>query len=499
MKFDATWVPMKLACGPLDLLARGTEQDSDAGPGKAADAGLKDTLAAWAKPEALQIIEGTPVNCLVVNWAAGVPEDAAQQAIVKPLVEAGKSKGIIFVAKITAKDPSAAIASAQAAGFAAVISGSAGTSGELPSILSVAHDSIKWDQLSPIFCATGNEWPGIKSDNTSGDTAVAGPTGAPWVNSNAAFSLLAAKLAPGKTVWLDFDPPAESTLEHPADYALAVADSEVYGSHWVVSLDDQLRAGLVKGDPKATETWKKLTETLAFYVKHREWQTYRPQGVLTVISSFTGDDAFISNETMNLLNRRHVQFKVMPRSEALLVPMPGEKALLWTDKAKPTAEQLAKALDFVRHGGLLIAPAYWGPAGVTPGRRDPSILYQVYNVGQGQIAVPDEGFNDPYQVALDTQLLVSRRNDLARLYNPATTNVHCSFDPVHQRRLVQVVNYVAAPADYITVWVNTRERAARYWHVGDSEPTTIKGVSAPPGTDFGLPTLKVSCGLELEV
>ena len=59
MKFDATWVPMKLACGPLDLLTHSKEQDSDAGQGKAPDPGLKDTLAAWAKPEALQIIEGT--------------------------------------------------------------------------------------------------------------------------------------------------------------------------------------------------------------------------------------------------------------------------------------------------------------------------------------------------------------------------------------------------------------------------------------------------------
>ena len=153
----------------------------------------------------------------------------------------------------------------------------------------------------------------------------------------------------------------------------------------------------------------------------------------------------------------------------------------------------------MRQGGLLIAPAYWGPAGVKPTIRDPSIQYQVYNVGQGQIAVPDEGFSDPYQVALDTQLLVSRRNDLARLYNPATTNVHCSFDPVHQRRLVQIVNYSSAPAQYITLWVNTRARAARFWQSGAPEPATIKGVAAPPGTDFGLPTLNVCCGLEIEV
>ena len=43
---------------------------------------------------------------------------------------------------------------------------------------------------------------------------------------------------------------------------------------------------------------------------------------------------------MNLLNRRHVQFKVMESSKAFLVPMPGERAFLWLDKDQPSAEQL---------------------------------------------------------------------------------------------------------------------------------------------------------------
>jgi hypothetical protein len=492
MNLDSKWVPMKWPCGPLGL----RERTKDNPP----DAEVKDALAAWAKPETLDILKGTPVNCLIVDWAAGAQEDAAQQDALTPLIEAGRSKGLSFIAKISAKDPAAAATSAKAAGFAAVmVTAPPASTDELPAIVQSARDKVAWDKAPSIFSATDNEWPGIKASNTSGDTAVAGPTGAPWVNSNAAFSLLAAKLAPGKTLWLDFDPPEESTLGHPANYPLAVADSEAYGSRWIISLDDQLRAGLAKGDSKATATWTQLTGTLAFYTQHPQWRTYWSQGILTVISDFSGDNSFIASETMNLLNRRHVQFKLLERSKALLAPMPGEKALLWLDKDKPTAEQLAKSLEFVRHGGLLIAPTYWGPSGVTPGRRDPSIQYQVYNVGEGQIAVPDEGFSDPYQVALDTQLLVSRRNDLARLYNPATTSVHCSFDPVHQRRLAQIVNYSSAPADYITLWVNTRARAARFWQVGATEPASIKGVAAAPGTDFGLPTLKVCCGLEIEM
>jgi hypothetical protein len=370
---------------------------------------------------------------------------------------------------------------------------------ELPVILRSPRDKVSWDSATPIFCVAENEWPGVKMDSMKGDTAVAGPTGVPWVNSNAWFSILSAELAPGKTIWLDFDAPEESTVAHPANYPLAVADSEVYGARWVVSLDDKLRDALLKGVPQATATWRKTCDTLAFFAAHPQWAKYKSQGILTVISDFRGDNRFVSGEALNLLNRRHVQFKVIERSKALMGPMPGIRALLWLDKEAPSADQTANSLAFVRRGGLLIASKYWGPTGAKATRRDPSIDYDVYNVGEGQIAVPDEGFQDPYQVALDTQLLVSRRNDLARLYNPATTNCHCSYDPIHKERLVQVLNYSTAPAAFVTLWVNTQVHAARFWNAGIAQSQTIKGVAAIPGTDFGLPTITVSSALEIEV
>ena len=491
MNLDPKWVPMKWPCGPLEWARRSKAKNPEAG--------LKETLDAWAQPAALDILKGTPVNCLIVEWADGVPEDAAQQEALKPLIEAGRRMGISFVGKLATKDAAAAAASAHAAGLAAVlVTEPVGQPLEMPAILQSTRDKVAWDTATPIFSVADNEWPGVRLESMKGDTAVAGPTGVPWVNSNAWFSLLAAEMAPGKTLWLDFDAPEGSTVAHPANYPLAIADSEVYGSRWIISLDDKFREALLKRTPSATAMWSKTCETLAFFEDHPQWRGYKSQGILTVVSDFSGDNAFISGETLNLLNRRHVQFKILERSKALTGPMPVVKAILWIDKDAPTADQKAKSLAFVRHGGLLIAPTYWGPDGVKPTRRDPSINYNVYNIGQGQIAVPDEGFQDPYQVALDSQLLVSRRNDLARLYNPATTNCHCSFDPVRKERLVQIVNYSTAPAAFVTLWVNTQAHAARFWNCGTKDSTTIKGVAAPPGTDFGLPTITVSCALEIE-
>jgi hypothetical protein len=334
-----------------------------------------------------------------------------------------------------------------------------------------------------------------------GDTAIAGPTGIPWVNSNAWFSLLARELAPGRTAWLDFDPPDASTLLHPTSYSLAVADCRAYGSQWIISLDDKLRAALLKATPQAKGTWEKMCEAVAFFESHREWEAFEAQGVLAVISDFRGENAYLSGEVLNLLNRRQVQFQIIDRSKSLPAPTPSLKAILWVDKEAPSPEGHSYLLAFARQGGLVIAQAYWGPSDVMPGKKNLSLHYKMYNLSKGQIAVAEEGFEDPYQVAVDTHLLVSRRNDLARLYNPGMTNCHCSGDstsPRHRKRLVQVLNYSSEPAEFVTLWVNARAGSAQLWQPGTKEARTLQGVVASPGTDFGLPPLSICCALEFE-
>jgi len=460
-------------------------------------------FAAWGRPSALELLKGTPINCLIVDWAHGGPEDSAQQQALKPLLEEGRRLGISFVGKIALKEgEGAAVAAARAAGLSAVmLESTSGRSFDLPVILQFPRDKVAWDTASTIFSSRENVWPGLGLETMKGDTAIAGPTGIPWVNSNAWFSLLAAALAPGKTLWLDFDPPDTSTALHPASYALAIADSRAYGSQWIVSLDDKLRAALSKGDRQAKGVWDKMCEAIAFFESHREWDAFKSQGILAVVSDFRGENAYMSGEVLNLLNRRQVQFQIIGRSRSLSAPIEGLKAILWLDKEAPSAEQHSHLLAFAQQGGLVIAAAYWGPREAKQTKKDPSLHYQLYNVGKGQIAVAEQGFEDPYQVAVDTHLLVSRRNDLVRLYNPETTNCHCSggfTPPHHQTRLIQVLNCSSEPADSVTVWVNARVESARLWRLGAKDARTLEGVAASPGTDFGLPPLSVYCALEFE-
>jgi hypothetical protein len=492
MNLESKWVPMKWPCGPLEIARRNKSQKTDAE--------LKETLEAWGQPVSLELLKGTPINCLIVDWAYGEPEDSAQMQALKPLVEAGRRLGISFVGKVAAKEgPGAALAAARAAGLSAVILEEAsGQPSDFPAILEFPRDKVTWETASTIFSASENVWPGVNLETMEGDTAIAGPTGIPWVNSNAWFSLLAGELAPGKTLWLDFAPPATENVLHPARYELAIADSRAYGSRWIISLDDKLRAALLKGNPQAMGVWEKICEALAFFESHRGWEAFKSQGILAVISDFRGKNAYLSGEVLNLLNRRGVQFQVIDRSRPLATSTKGLKAILWLDTEVPSLEQQSNLLTFVREGGLLIASDYWGSPEVKPSRKDPSLPYTMYNVGTGQIAVAEGGFQDPYQVAVDTHLLVSRRNDVVRLYNPEATNCRASIDPGQRKRLVQVLNYSSDPADFVTVWVNARAHSARLWRLDARGALTVQGVVAARGTDFRLPQLSVYGALEFE-
>ena len=56
-------IPLRWPCGPLEI-ERGRR-------GERFSAREAEALQAWARPEALEILAGSPVNCLLVPWAEG--------------------------------------------------------------------------------------------------------------------------------------------------------------------------------------------------------------------------------------------------------------------------------------------------------------------------------------------------------------------------------------------------------------------------------------------
>jgi hypothetical protein len=267
----------------------------------------------------------------------------------------------------------------------------------------------------------------------------------------------------------------------------------------VISLDDSLKTGMIGKTPQAMRLWERMASVLSFFRAHEEWDGFQPQGMLAVISDFRGEHEFLSWEVLNLLSRRHVQYRIVERSGSLGRSFEGLNAILWVDGEAPAAELQSELLAFVRRGGLLITPSYWGPPEAKPILGEVLDRYAVYDLGKGRIAVPKEGFQDPYKVAVDSHLLLSRRNDFVRLYNAPPAGCYCSADPKRKKALVQILDYsTSGPAESVSVWVRTSNRAGRLWNLGAKESVPIQGIPLVGGVEFHLPTFSAYAALELE-
>src|SRR5262245_14914218 len=226
MQLETDCVPMKWPSGPLELALR--ERKGPVSPE------LRETLRAWHQPAALEWLRGTVVDCLIVTWASGLPQDEEQQDSLKPLIERGRRAGIQFIGWVDeAADIAFAAAKARASGLSAMASARKieGRS-EVPIIQVATRPQARWDDAGPFLIVNDAVWPQIRSNIEEGkDHVDAGPTGIPWVNSNGWYVRLAKALSPEKTVWLAVDPSKESR----SSYLVVMADARAFGAHWVIS------------------------------------------------------------------------------------------------------------------------------------------------------------------------------------------------------------------------------------------------------------------------
>ena len=109
------------------------------------------------------VLARSPINCLIVEAGAG------------PIAEAARADGKTVL--------------------------------ETNSLAAAPLSKINWGAAGSRVVISGLFWPRMKlSRRGGGDDSEAGPTGAPWIDSNSWVARLAAVRAPGKPVWLHFEP-----------------------------------------------------------------------------------------------------------------------------------------------------------------------------------------------------------------------------------------------------------------------------------------------------
>ena len=298
--------PLRWPSGPLEIAKREKTEGFDAA--------IRQTLELWHEPEALEVLKDTPIDCIVIGWAAGLPEDAAQQGSASRLLEAARRRNLAVVGWVEgAADPRAAMAAAKTAGLAAVAMANFTGSADLPVIAWADRAGVPWDSEAAAVAITGNVWPGVSMANDGAD-ATSGPTSVPWLDSNSWYIQMAsARLKP--PLWMMFDPPGKGAVVPGHSYVKAVCDSAAGGGRWVISLDDHLRAGPGGPEPGCRTILETDRRRGAFFQRARGVEILPFVGPGGVISDYTGGNFELSGEILNLMSRRDLLFRAIWKSQ----------------------------------------------------------------------------------------------------------------------------------------------------------------------------------------
>ncbi len=397
----------------------------------------------WKDPSALGLVKGTAVNCLLIDGGAGLGAVAAR---------------------------------AEQEGF------------------KVARDSAEIAGVSTF----NGEWPGVKL-NESGrpDRASAGPTGAPWVDSNGWKIRLTASLHPGVDIWVSADPGMERLFSQ--SYLVAVADAAAHGGRWIISLDTPLAAGLLEHKPESLDTWKKLTGAAAFFAEQKGWSEYQPEAVLGVISDFSGSNEFLSHEILNLVARTNQQYAIIPKSGISPSSFTGLRALLYTDDQQPEPDLRRRIIAFVEAGGMLITGPNWGQVPGTPAQGFDHPRFVLRTLGKGRLAVASTAFEDPYLLANDSVVLISHRHELLRFWNGGAVGSYFTMGRDRARGVVQMVFYAPSFFGHTSLRVAGRYQAARLRTLEHPAARTVEMERQKDAIELHLPPVSQYAAVELEV
>ena len=247
-------------------------------------------------PKSLELLSGSPINCLLVERQHWTPS----------LIDAGHRRGLKMLAVL--ENPGATTPpDADAIVFEGDPPSSLEPKGK-PLLILGAREHIR--AAYGVAGTTQGVWPGIRVD----DKALAGPTAAPWIDTNLGFlRYLSSQLH--ETIWLANRPPPDKTISlHP--YQKVLADAALAGARWVISPTADFAKRLLAGDESARQDWDDLMAISKFIEslqKVRGLETYSHLGVS--VTPETG--AFVSGGVLDMIGAQHIPFHVVKNGNGM--------------------------------------------------------------------------------------------------------------------------------------------------------------------------------------
>ncbi len=400
--------------------------------------------ARWTSndPGSLDLLAGTPVNCLLVEQPT--PEFAAEAA--------GRRVAVLGVIHPGSEAEAALRRAVESRCAGAVLEGSFAEA-ELQRLREISRQAgillielpprsaLRLDAQVPVVGTNQGLWPGIRIFE---DGAVrAAPTGGPWVETNSGF-LRYLRAVTDAPVWIANLPPPNTVL--PVErYLAAVADAAIAGARWVVALDPDLDRRLHAREAKALKAWSRLAAHLKFYEDHGEWRSWRPAGQLALIQD-ADSGALLSGGVMDMIAARHIPFRALPRTRLDAAALNGVRIAVNVDPSAVGESEKQVLRAFTRSGGLLLS----GP----PGWKFPT-------PEGNRITLEDKELEQLGEIWREVNSVVGRRNLGARLFNVAGMLSNFLAAPDGRQRVLHLVNYTLYPAEDITVHLAGKYARAR--------------------------------------
>jgi hypothetical protein len=493
------WVPARWEGGPLEAVRRADDK------AVAGDAALRDALLKWYDPSTLALLEGTPVNCLLVTFSTGkaAEVETQQRTLVKEYARAARQRGIAVLGIVHPGSDAAAVAAAAtdaaldglvldgdfpaSAGFPAKLEAALRAASSKALVIPILHDAWSMRNSTAPLVAVEGVRPSARDTSDMG--IAAGVSAEPWLESNIWLVRSLRQGTSSRQVWVDQQPKSPSLW----DYLTAASDAAAAGGRWIVAVDDSLRKGLLSKNADSLSTWRSLGAHLKLAEDHPGWRAFAPFGKLGIILDKANESPDFSNEYLNLVTRRQIPSRIIERSELTAAKLGEFVAVLVADLAPPKEAERRLLQEYAEKGGIVVAGKWWG------GSTDPENFTEV-PVGKGMAVVYGDDAPDPESSARDLRDMLEGEKAGFMAFNVPSLITSVSTSDGGKRMLVNLVNYASRPFDnLVTVRVEGIFKTARLYTAEgapqnlEARPARIKGQ-----TEIGIPKLNVWGVLELE-
>jgi hypothetical protein len=429
----------------------------------------------WADAKSLDLLDASPINCLLLEtWSA---EFAA----------AAKKRGLVTLADIVPReDASGEVRRALDAGLTGIVlegdfaadalARAKAAAGSAPVIEIVTRSRIPLAGDGPILATWQGVWPGIAVQADGAKRA--GPSGSTWIDTNTGFLRALHAWGPA-AIWIANRPPAGAIVTG-ARYVQVVADAAASGARWVVSLDADMAARLARRDAAAMSNFARIGVTLRYFESHPEWRQMRTYGRLAVVQD-PAKGGLLSGGILDMIAVKHTPVEPVPPQRLSADALRDATMAVNVEGDSLTPQQKEILRGFARGGGtLLTAPPDWK------------------DQNHGDKITLDK----PEQERLDeiwreVNSMIGHTNLGVRLFNVSSmlSNVLASVDG--KTEIVQLVNYADFPVENVTLHVLGDYRRATL-----TSPEGVEKVlelyAAEEGQGVDIDRVSVCATIELE-